>query len=499
MVLFIFLGNQLRINLHYYRFFMPVILLMPVCLAYILKTKINTLNMLLAAPVIISVGLMVCLSFMSFISYMPPYGDLRTYAVDPKGPKDININFEKVSGRVMPVALAGTTPAPYSLDDMIPMNTGNWVSWGLFVDSALQNCYINQIISEFDPYVFRSCGVRNAGYDDDPGLLSEKLKLYNFNYVFMSNETNWSDKILCDNLTFTELDNGLLEDVTLSDMMVPDNDFEEKSILRAPDLKKTSSIIVLYENGTSERTHLQDERCESGLVTFKIKPGQNARIFLSPDFRYWTAYVGGREVIIYDGISLLSFLGNGTIELKYSENPLKNVHATVYRDLSVGYKNQTFTLYRVGNSSVAEILDYSPDAVFQEWDDAVWKWFNSKNITRILVRSRDALPEYKGEPGQVADVLDISRNGEYMKFFVPGEKPVPVYVKVTYFPNWKAYVNGRETKVYLASPYMMLVYGNGIVELKYEPLLSDYLGILLSAAAFIWLLYASILMRCGKN
>ena len=116
----------------------------------------------------------------------------------------------------------------------------------------------------------------------------------------------------------------------------------------------------------------------------------------------------------------------------------------------------------------------------------------------MIVRSQTNLPEGIGEPGQKAEVLDISRNGEYMKFLVSAEKPVPVYIKVTYFPNWKAYVNGKQTEVYMASPYMMLVYGNGIVELKYEPLLIDYLGLLLSAAGILWTLYYFIISKKYK-
>ncbi|MFZ2455269.1 MAG: hypothetical protein WAX07_02180 [Candidatus Altiarchaeia archaeon] len=495
MVLFIFLGNQLGINLHYYRFFMPVLLLMPVCLISVFKTRLNALNALLAAPVIVSAGLILCLSSLSFISYIPPYGDLKTYAVDPGGPKDIDIHFEKVSGRIMPVALAGTTPAPYSLDNMVPMNTGNWVTWGLFIDSSLQKCAINQIISEFDPYAFRSCGIGDAGYDGVSGSLSGKLDLFDINYVLMSNETGWYDKVLCSNLSFTELDYGMLGDVALSDMLVPSNDYEEGNIVRALS-SDNSSIIVLFDNRTAETTRIQNKKCESGSVSFELAAGHNARIFLSSDYRYWRAYAGGKEVVVHDGSSLLSFKGNDTIELKYRENPLRNLKEAGYKDIPAGYKNQTFILYQVGNSSIAEVLDYSPQTVYENWDDTVWKWFDSENISRVLVRSRAKLPGGIGEPGQTVDVLDISRSGEYMKFSVPGEKPVPLYIKVSYFPNWKAYVNGKPAEVYPASPYMMLVYGNGIVELKYEPVISDYLGALLSVSGVIWLLFAFIIPKC---
>jgi hypothetical protein len=491
LALLIILGSSLQINLHYYRFFMPILLLMPLCLIQLVRARMNALNTILASSVILPILIILGLSLLSFVSYLSPYKDSNIYSFDPGGPKDINMGFEKVAGRVMPVALKDTTPAPYSLDTKIPMETGNWVLWGLFIDSSSQKCIINHLILQFNPYFFRSCGIKKTGYDYESELLSEQLRIYGVNYVFLSAESNLSDKIVCGNLTFKEFDYGLMEKEALSNMMVPNNDYEEKNILSALGVKKVSSIAVLYENKLSEEIQIQKKQCESGYVTFTITPDQNARIFLTPDFRYWRAYVDGREVEIYDG-GLLSFQGNGTIELKYKENPLTNMIEGSYLKVPVGYKNQTFGLYKIGNSSIAEILNYSPETISDDWDDAVWKWFTSKNISQVLVYTREDLSENRGESGQKVEVLNISHTGEYMKFFVPAEKPVPVYIKVTYFPNWKAYVNGKETRVYMASPYMMLVYGSGIVELKYESLESDYLGGILSIAGIIWLAYASI-------
>ena len=55
-----------------------------------------------------------------------------------------------------------------------------------------------------------------------------------------------------------------------------------------------------------------------------------------------------------------------------------------------------------------------------------------------------------------------------MAFFIESEEDVPVLVKHSYFPNWKAYSGGRALRVYRTSPNLMLVYGRGDVELVYE-------------------------------
>ena len=69
---------------------------------------------------------------------------------------------------------------------------------------------------------------------------------------------------------------------------------------------------------------------------------------------------------------------------------------------------------------------------------------------------------------------------------------VPILIKISYFPNWKAYVDGKEAKIYKASPYLMLVYGKGNIELRYEKLLVDWLGIIFTILGVIYILVEMI-------
>ena len=73
-----------------------------------------------------------------------------------------------------------------------------------------------------------------------------------------------------------------------------------------------------------------------------------------------------------------------------------------------------------------------------------------------------------------------------ISFSVESDKKAPILIKVSYFPNWKAYENGKETKIYEVSPHLMMVYANGPIELKYEKLFIDWIGILGSLAGLIW-------------
>lgn len=152
----------------------------------------------------------------------------------------------------------------------------------------------------------------------------------------------------------------------------------------------------------------------------------------------------------------------------------------------IKYDLINYNLYEVANSSLIEILTYKPTLISANWDTKVKSWFSSLNITKILVNTR--IPDYVGNGSEQIKLLNFSKNYEYIKFTVNSSKPVPILIKISYFPNWRAYVNGQQTPIYLASPYIMLIYGNGTIELKYEKLFWDYLGLLLTIGGVILLL-----------
>jgi uncharacterized membrane protein len=83
--------------------------------------------------------------------------------------------------------------------------------------------------------------------------------------------------------------------------------------------------------------------------------------------------------------------------------------------------------------------------------------------------------------------LEKSPTMDRIKFFVESEKRVPIYIKISYFPKWKAYQNGIETPIYKASPNFMIVYGKGEIELRYEETDIEKIGFLLSIIGLIWL------------
>jgi hypothetical protein len=147
-----------------------------------------------------------------------------------------------------------------------------------------------------------------------------------------------------------------------------------------------------------------------------------------------------------------------------------------------------YYLYKIGESSLIDVLTYKPERVVEDWDEEAKKWFFSENISRVFVHSKDPLPDYVGTGDEEIRVAKDDLTHGYLKFEVDSQGPVPILVKISEFPNWEAYVNGERTRIYRASPYLMLVYGQGTIELKYGMVSSDIIGWLASLVGFIWVI-----------
>jgi len=123
----------------------------------------------------------------------------------------------------------------------------------------------------------------------------------------------------------------------------------------------------------------------------------------------------------------------------------------------------------VASPAYVEVVDRPIASITRGWDEAVQEWWATEGVrTQLLVRTDEEWP--RPTERREAKIRDyrLDRDGERMAFFIESEEDVPVLVKHSYFPNWKAYSGGRALRVYRTSPNLMLVYGRGDVELVYE-------------------------------
>jgi len=196
-----------------------------------------------------------------------------------------------------------------------------------------------------------------------------------------------------------------------------------------------------------------------------------------------------RELLPYQ-FNLFNINNVITFENKSSEwDELKKLYSFYVWNLEIEkLEKHTYSLYNVGDSNLIEVLNYTPNVVDKEiWENYTLAWFLSKNITKGVFVNED-VPDFKGTGNESIEILEMSPTQEYIKFKVDSSKPVPILIKISDFPNWNAYSNGKRLKIYQASPYMMLIYGHGEIELKYEAILVDILAALLSVFGLILLI-----------
>ncbi|VVB98923.1 Uncharacterised protein [uncultured archaeon] len=153
-----------------------------------------------------------------------------------------------------------------------------------------------------------------------------------------------------------------------------------------------------------------------------------------------------------------------------------------------GFGPYEYTLYRTGKSRLIEVLPFVPEMAGNgAWEEKVAAWFTSERVKdSILVHEN--IPEARGSVDEKVEIIEMNQRQDRIKFRVDSKEPVPVLVKISYFPNWKAYSNGKEMHIYEASPHLMLIYASGEVEMKYENTPADWAGIFMTAAGIILIL-----------
>jgi hypothetical protein len=157
-----------------------------------------------------------------------------------------------------------------------------------------------------------------------------------------------------------------------------------------------------------------------------------------------------------------------------------------------------YSLYKIGDSRLIEIVDRNIREISPySWKEMNLQWLFSEGVKKEVLVD-ETVPQYKISENTSLDILKISELQENIKFNVKSENEVPVLVKISYFPNWKAYQNGNEIKIYRASPDFMLVYAKGIVEFRYEETLADKLSKWISIIGLI-ILILLIVMASRKK
>lgn len=138
------------------------------------------------------------------------------------------------------------------------------------------------------------------------------------------------------------------------------------------------------------------------------------------------------------------------------------------------------TFYKVADNYLAEALSVAPYSIYKNWSDATLKWWgtdwleikNEETYNKPILIWNKSVGAWNLADQETGLDLNLHLENKRMNSFSVDassfNSPVPIYIKVSYFPFWHAYnEKGEELTIYKASPNFMLVYGNGEITFKY--------------------------------
>jgi len=168
---------------------------------------------------------------------------------------------------------------------------------------------------------------------------------------------------------------------------------------------------------------------------------------------------------------LLKLLTNFTISL---DNKEKNSIGTLVIENETKY----FNIQKVSDSNLFEVVNLPLKPIEGSWNVEVERWWTSKGTVKNLpyLTNGEKLPKLSAKEIENARVklLNTNKNQTNYKLRIDSYNSVPILVKISYFPYWKAFgKEGKEIPIYRAAPNLIVFAARGEVELVYnEPIIN---------------------------
>ncbi len=199
-------------------------------------------------------------------------------------------------------------------------------------------------------------------------------------------------------------------------------------------------------------------------------------------FQYLVRLFGVGSIISTETIGPYTGYTNSQI---IGEQKTKNYSGKIlWFDANPKFVSKKIIEYHLQKSPKAEIVHSAPvklDGSELENTSKVFEFAENSDV--FLVAGKDNISGYTLNPQ--AKIKGVSFGRGSIKLKVDSATPVLILVKESYFPNWKAYINGKETKIYEAFPHLMLVVGSGDIELRFERTLLENIALILSVLAVL--------------
>lgn len=143
-----------------------------------------------------------------------------------------------------------------------------------------------------------------------------------------------------------------------------------------------------------------------------------------------------------------------------------------------------FIVMRVKNTT-PRIFITRKYIIYKGFDDFKRKLLGKQYANDVLLL--DQVPKLSQKPLTVKNLQLISYDSQTVRIEAQTDSDSMLFMSDTYYPGWKAFVNGKKTEIIRANyafRSIILPPGDSIVEFKYEPN-SFYYGLLISIASII--------------
>ncbi len=172
-----------------------------------------------------------------------------------------------------------------------------------------------------------------------------------------------------------------------------------------------------------------------------------------------------------------------------------NLQSANYK-LQLNTDNSSLLAYSsspIAQSSFLQILTTQPQITTKPWDKTLHAWWFSNDQTLFTDKLTNIKPQTSKKEFDYKK-LSYKWGEDFQTLTIKNEnkKELPVIVKVSYFPKWKAYDEaGNEKEITRISPNLMLLPVKDEVTLKYEKTSFETATLIISITSLIMLLFAS--------
>lgn len=150
------------------------------------------------------------------------------------------------------------------------------------------------------------------------------------------------------------------------------------------------------------------------------------------------------------------------------------------------------------NSNFAEVLFEKPDVVSNEWDTAVADWWTGNNAMVFTDKELEVFATNL----DFTPIPQVNFTTDYRRLHIRTgiEQELPVLVKMSYFPKWKAYDDGgNPLQIFRTSPNLMIVPVSGSATLEYEMTAIEWATLLTSIIAWMSFLTISLYLKIKRS